>query len=143
MNSPTATPGVISERFVADVCTRLSASKRVRRELPHEGRLHIDRQLPFLCVYRHPTRGTDIGTQQFVKGEASFLITRGQASMRPSIAMLIRRVIETLEPSFGAFLLVEIWAGPSPAVAEDVGIGTETVPIQFKPGFTISSKQRS
>ena len=143
MNTPAATPGVISERFVADVCARLSANKRVRRELPHEGRLHIDRQLPFLCVYRHPSRGTDIGTQQFAQGEASFLITRGQPTMRQSIALLVRRVIETLEPSFGAFLLVEIWAGPIPAVAGNIAAGVETVPIQFKPGFTISSKHVS
>ena len=140
MSKQTAQPDAISDRFITDVCARLSENKRVRRTLPHGGRLHIDRQLPFLCVYRHPIRGTDVGTEQFVKGEASFLITPGQPSMRKSIAMLVRRVIETLERCFGGFLLVEIWAGPEPTAIEDVGGEAETVPAQLKPSFTISSK---
>ena len=46
--------GRISDSLVKSVCRRLRRNLRVRRTLPGNGRLHIDRQLPFLCVYRRP-----------------------------------------------------------------------------------------
>ena len=45
---------------------RLAGNKSVRRALPANGRLHIDRQLPFLCVYRQPHEFEDIETETLV-----------------------------------------------------------------------------
>ena len=39
---------VINRRFIKTVCERLVENKQVRRTLPDGGRLHFDRQLPFL-----------------------------------------------------------------------------------------------
>ena len=67
-----STPKTISNRFIKTVCARLNENKRVRRTLPQWGRVHIDRQLPFLVVYRRPPNHTDPGTERLVLGEASY-----------------------------------------------------------------------
>ena len=67
----------ISSSLVDSVCQRLARNQRVRRTLPNKGRLHIDRQLPFLCVYRQPPNYDDAGTERLVKGEASYLVAPG------------------------------------------------------------------
>jgi len=118
------TPGrshQITDRFIRTVCARLSANKRVRRNLPVWGRLHIDRQLPFLVVYRRPTDRSDPGTERLAASEASHLITSGQRSLQAGLAKLVQAVVETLGEPFGAFLLVELWSGRSPdaAAADD------------------------
>lgn len=107
---------IISEPLIRTVCERLKAGKRVRRALPAHGRLHIDRQLPFLCLYRWPARGADgepiidNGTVQLVLGEASYLLAPGDEHLETSLSALVAGVVETLSATFGAFLLVEIWA---------------------------------
>ncbi len=48
------TKSAISQQLIEAVCQRLANNERVRRTIPGKGRLHIDRQVPFLCVYRQP-----------------------------------------------------------------------------------------
>lgn len=102
-------PEAISDALIQTICERLARNKPVRRMLPERGRLHVDRQLPFLCVYRR--RRNDPGTHKFVMGEASYLIAPDGAGHRESVAELVREVVRTLAPQFGAFLLIEVWAG--------------------------------
>jgi uncharacterized protein (TIGR02421 family) len=105
--------------LVAAVRGRLSANKRLRRTLPGGGRLHIDRQLPFLCVYRQPAHGADPGTPDLVKSEASYLIAPGERSQRHGIATLVDAVVETLSQEFGAFAIVEVWSAADGGSAND------------------------
>ena len=109
--SPKKPPKVISDRFIQTVCTRLAENKQVRRTLPLGGRLHIDRQLPFLCVYRRPPGRVDTGTDRLVMGQAAYIVASGDKNLSESLSKLIRRIVETLSPEFGAFLLFELWAG--------------------------------
>jgi uncharacterized protein (TIGR02421 family) len=113
------------------VCRRIAQNKRVRRTLPEYGRLHIDRQLPFLCVYRKPTDRPDVGTERLVKGEASYLVAPGTSRSRKGVASLVRQVAKTLSAEFGAFLIVEIWAAPDGGRANDPAIPT------VLPSFTV------
>ncbi|MGB7293684.1 MAG: flavohemoglobin expression-modulating QEGLA motif protein [Thermodesulfobacteriota bacterium] len=102
--------GIITDRFISSICERLTNNKPVRRKLPQKGRIHIDRQLPFLCVYRIPPAWNDKGTRRLVLGEASYLIAPGEGSYHRSVAKLVWNVVNTLSSLFGAFLLVEIWS---------------------------------
>ena len=77
----------------------------MRRGLPERGRLHIDRPLPFLCVYRRPDSGEDPGTRQLVMAEAAYLVVSGRVPARTVGRELLRPMIETLVQEFGAFLL--------------------------------------
>lgn len=99
-----------SSRFLESIIERLSNNFRVRRELPFNGRLHIDRQLPFLCVYRIPQNRNDTGTRQLVIGEASYLIAPADKSNAASLSNLVLKIVETLSPKFGAFIIIEIWS---------------------------------
>jgi uncharacterized protein (TIGR02421 family) len=100
----------ITDSLIGELCARLAAGKRVRRSLPGEGRLHIDRPLPFLCVYRRPTDRPDAGTDRLVLGEGSYLIAGGGERLQESQSALAEAIVKTLADQFGAFLIVEIWS---------------------------------
>jgi hypothetical protein len=105
-------PGVIDDRLIGAVTRRLGDDLRIRRTLPEGGRLHIDRPLPFICVYRRPQSG-DAGTDRLVTTEASYLVGSGSARQAPGLKKLTEAVVATVAPEFGAFLLLEIRAGRS------------------------------
>ena len=75
-------PTRISGEFVEAITTRLRESKRVRRRLPVWGQVHVDRQLPLLCVYRRPVGRDDEGTERLVMGEASYLLASAEPRLR-------------------------------------------------------------
>ncbi len=113
-SSPAASggrPDAISERFISDVCARLAGNLRLRRMLPVWGRVHIDRQLPFLCVYRRRRGKEDAGTEKLVMGEASYLVATDRADLQRGLGLLIKNIVRTQVKNFGAFLLLEIWEG--------------------------------
>lgn len=96
---------------IADsICIRLAKNESVRRTLPGGGRLRIDRQLPFLCVYRAPEAADDVGTRELVTTEASYLFGPGDAIHHRAMASLCRRVSAAMQEHFGVFLLLEIWS---------------------------------
>lgn len=101
----------ITDEFIADVCERLAADKRIRRTLPEKGRLYIDRQLPFLCVYRRPPDRTDEGTEKTIVGEAAYLVAPGATQHRTKLKVLVKEVVRTVSPAFGGMLLLEVWSG--------------------------------
>jgi hypothetical protein len=101
---------LISPEFITEVCHRLADDKQVRRTLPKNGRLHIDRSLPFLCVYRRPLKQPDQGTSRLVEGEASYLIYSESGKFKKEISDLLNSVVNILAMKYGAFLIIEIWA---------------------------------
>ena len=109
----------ISAAFISEVCAHIREGKPVQRELPDGGRIHVDRALPFLVVYRRPVRRKDVDTDQLVKGEASHLTVSGSAKHREGLARLIDGVVEALGESYGAVLLIELWARPDQPEAAD------------------------
>jgi len=96
------------DQLVETICSRLSQGKRVRRNLPG-GRIHIDRPLPFLCVYRQCPEQEDEGARRLIMGEASYLIVTGDPKFHKNLEKLLNKVIKTLSAQFGAFLMLEIW----------------------------------
>jgi len=115
--------------MIAAIVKRLEAGEQVRRKLPSGGYLHLDRQIPFLLLHRRPARGDDLITKDLLKGEASYLIADGRRQFNKGLSALVSAITESLAESFGAFLLIEIWAGkPS---------DFEEVEPSFRPAFTI------
>jgi uncharacterized protein (TIGR02421 family) len=113
----------VTEEFIQDVRKRLSENKQVRRTLPDHGRLHIDRKLPFLCVYRRPLKKSDQGTDQLIKGEASYLLASSAPKHKMGISSLIQAIAQTLSSMPGAFLIIEIWSKESPVPIIDPEFG--------------------
>ena len=131
MAKPKRSKPELSTTLIETICDRLAQNKQVRRTLPRKGRLHIDRQLPFLCVYRKPTDREDGGTHRLVKGEASYLVAPGDEKFHENTSALVREVVKTLSREFGAFLIIEIWAAPDGGEANDPAVPT------VSPTFTI------
>jgi uncharacterized protein (TIGR02421 family) len=124
---------VITDRLIAEVAHRLDSGKRVRRALPDGGRLHIDRQLPFLCVYRQPDDEEDRGTEGLVTGEASYLVAPGSSRSHRDVAKLIREIARIQSEQFGGFLIVEMWA------KRDSGSELDPRAIHVSPTFEVTA----
>jgi uncharacterized protein (TIGR02421 family) len=71
--------------------------------------LHIDRALPFMCVYREPVNDTVGQTSQLVIGEAAHLIAPGSKALHPRLRELVAAISDIMIEKFGAFLLLEVW----------------------------------
>lgn len=125
---------IITEEFIADVCERLNAGKAVRRPLPGGGLLHIDRQLPFLCLYRRNPSLPDAGTPSFASEEAAYLSAPGSARIRRGLRPLIETIVEASSQRFGAFLILEVRAAADSEVCVTSDSGERQVPA---PGFRI------
>lgn len=121
----------ITSDFIEEVCRLLHDGKTLRYQLPFDGRLHMDRQLPFLCVYRDPIGNPDLETERLVTGEACYLITSARSSQVKRTTDLVGAIAKTLSLEFGAILLIEIWAGTE--VKEDETVDPEAI----RPIFTI------
>ena len=122
-------PYVISQRYIQTATERLAQNQRVRRDLPIWGRLHIDRQLPFLCVYRRPEEGDDGQTARLITSQASYLLASASRQIRKSLPVLVHQTVATLSGVFEGFLILEIWVGAGKG-APDEGQGV-------RPGFRI------
>lgn len=102
----------ISNAFVESACQRLKDGKPLRRKIPPWGRLHIDRALPFIVVYRRPTDRDDPGSDRLAVGEACYLLASGNRRHREGLSSLVKGVAGTLSESFGGFLIIELWTAP-------------------------------
>jgi len=110
MSSRPALPDFASDTdaFVTSVVQRLRAGRGVRRAVPG-GWLHMDRPLPFLCVYRHPADDSIQGAERFVLSQASHLSIADDPDLAAATTRLVAAVGEELSGRFGAFLVIEVW----------------------------------
>jgi uncharacterized protein (TIGR02421 family) len=131
---------LLTDEMIEQICLRLAKGERVRRNLPDGGRLHIDRRLPFLCVYRKQNDELDRGTEDLIKGEASYIVVPSSRKHQSKIAKLLFAIIKELSAQFSGFLIIEIWSAPDHevAIAADKDDITQT---ELQPNFTISAKQ--
>ncbi len=104
---------------IDEIVARIRAGRPVRRSMSGWGRLHIDRPLPFLVVYRRP-RAPDAGTERLAVGVASYLLADSDPRHQPAIGSLIERIATEMQERFGAFLIIEIWADTAEESLEPV-----------------------
>ncbi|MFD2513972.1 flavohemoglobin expression-modulating QEGLA motif protein [Pontibacter locisalis] len=102
----------ITEDFIRKIKRSLKRGKRIHRRLPDGGLVYIDRPLPFLVLFRHPKEQTDHPTADFVKANASYIISnQGQTE---ELRKLVQEIAKTMANEFGAFMLIELMAAPAP-----------------------------
>lgn len=123
----------ITQTLIEEVSQRLADNKQVRRSLPEGGRIHIDRQLPFLCIYRQPEDSEDRGTEGLVTGEASYIVAPAGTRHHKRLAELVRGVVAKLNDLFGGVLVVEVWAKP------DSGQETNPRVVAAVPTFEVTA----
>lgn len=118
----------LTQRYaaIADVtCARLGKNQRVRRNLPDGGRVRMDRQLPFLCLYRGDL-ANDSMTPELITTQASYLFASSAPEHQAGVARLCSAIAAAMQEHFGTFLLIEIYT-------TSVATGLHSQP----PGFTI------
>lgn len=101
----------MTPKRVESIAARLSEGKQVRRTMPVWGRLHIDRPLPFIVVYRQPDDAPDAGTYRLAVGAASYLLAPGRASRLAETSRLLEAIAAVMVEAYGAFLIIEVWSG--------------------------------
>ena len=119
-------PTRLTDQLIEDIAARIASGRQVRRTLPPGGRIHIDRQLPFLFVYRPSGTSIDPAIAGLVAGEASYLIAPARVRARGWTSRLVERISEVLGGVFGGFLIVEIWG------ADDAGEAPDPQPASFR-----------
>ncbi|MBF0454430.1 MAG: flavohemoglobin expression-modulating QEGLA motif protein [Magnetococcales bacterium] len=124
--------------FLDKVGRELSKKGRIRTALPGWGRLHIDRALPFICLYRQPVGQGDLGMGDLLAGEASYLAVSGDKRSNRLASAILMKIVETIGPQFGAFLIVEIWSEPDRVVEEQ-----SEVPTVESPDFQLYYQKNS
>ncbi|MBZ0187625.1 MAG: DUF1704 domain-containing protein, partial [Candidatus Obscuribacterales bacterium] len=98
--------------FVEDCLAYLREGRRLKRKLPTwVGQIFIDRQLPYMCVYRQREDQDDWGTEQLLMGESSLLIAPADKSEEKKVRNLVESIAGELMRYYGTFLVLEIWAG--------------------------------
>jgi len=121
----------ITNELIDDICARLKRNSPVRCKMPVWGRLHIDRQLPFVCVYRRPTQRDDPGTEHLLLGEASYILAPGDKDKTPELSRLIEKIAYTQLSTFGAFLILEIWSAEDTCDEEKKAAPHETATFRI------------
>lgn len=104
--------GRIPAETIESIRQALLRKEPVREELPGWGVVHIDRQLPFLAVYRRPSERVDRGTEQLLLGEASYLLADTGETLHDELKRLVSEIAHTQTEVFGSFLILELWTRP-------------------------------
>lgn len=103
-------PPVFSQDLIGQLHGALKRGEPIHYKLPQWGRIHIDRRLPFICVYRKPAAQSDQGTERLLLGQASYILIREEDAACTSFALLLKALMDYLAEYFDACLLFEIWS---------------------------------
>jgi len=125
----------LSRAFITTTAASVKAGRRLHRKLPVGGRIHIDRNLPFLCIYRQPAH-EDPGTERLLYGEAAYLLAPGNTGLHAALNHLITALAAAQIEACGSLLLVELWArGTRHSITTDG--------LPSAPGFRIVAPARN
>ena len=101
---------IFNDDFINKVCADLTENRPIRLKFPLWGRIHIDRRLPFLCIYRRPAGRSDKGTKRLLLGQASYILIREEDADCAGFKALIKAIMTCLSADFGSSLLFEFWS---------------------------------
>ncbi|MDH3680627.1 MAG: DUF1704 domain-containing protein [Acidimicrobiia bacterium] len=109
------------KQLLDTILDRVQRGVQLRRRLPPNGRIHIDRQLPFLVLYRPLVQGAEPSLRRLVSSEASYLLAPSDPAMATFVQDLVRRVAEIEAEVFGGFLLIEFWESTAESNDHETG----------------------
>lgn len=94
--------------LVETICKNISQEVPVNIELPNKGLLHIDKLLPFICIYRF--KEPDFYFSRLLKTQASYLIVEEGID----ISHLLEAIRLISSKKFENFLVFELWPHEEP-----------------------------
>lgn len=96
------------------LCAALDAGRSVRVKLPHGGRVHIDRPLPFLVFHRRAFGRPVSAARGIATASPVYAVWPDETEADAFGRDLIARLGRTLKKRLGAFLAVELYDLPLP-----------------------------
>lgn len=97
----------LSENSIEQILTILEKEKEISCRLPGNGILHIEKELPYLVIYRR--KKDDKGTKRLVTNESSYLVI-GDNDFKAYQKLLIK-ISDQISAKMESYLLFEIYAG--------------------------------
>ena len=97
----------LSENSIEQILTILEKEKEISCGLPGRGVLHIEKELPYLVIYRR--RKDDRGTRRLVTNESSYLIIGDQDF--EAYTKLLYKISDKMSAEMKSYLLFEIYSG--------------------------------
>tara|TARA_B100000929_G_scaffold274005_1_gene246810 strand:- start:618 stop:2468 length:1851 start_codon:yes stop_codon:yes gene_type:complete len=97
----------LSEKSIEQILAILKKEKEISCSLPGKGILHIEKELPYLVVYRR--RPNDKGTRRFVINESSYIVIGTEDF--PGYRKLLYRISDQISAEMKSYLLFEIYSG--------------------------------
>lgn len=97
----------LSEKSIKQILTIVDNEIEINANLPGGGILHIEKELPYLIIYRHTNK--DPETYRFVISESSYLII-GTKDFE-GYQKLLFSLSDLLSTKFKSYLLLELYAG--------------------------------
>ncbi|QNJ98315.1 flavohemoglobin expression-modulating QEGLA motif protein [Constantimarinum furrinae] len=94
---------MIKTDLLEQVCHNLENELPVNESLPDGGLLHIDKLLPYICVYRY--KKTDHLFSGLLKTQGSYLIVKDSYP----ISDLLECLSTNISKKLNAFLIIEMW----------------------------------
>ncbi len=120
----------LDQRLIDSLVDRLKTNRPVRQVLPAGGLVNIERQLPFLFVYRPPAGESDALFSKILTGGASYVLAPATGRSKAWTSRLVCEIATVLSEAFGAVLIIELW--PSRQAESDNGSAAA-----IKPGFRV------
>lgn len=100
----------ITDHFIQHTVDKVCRNKRVRRKIDGNGKISIDRKLPYILLYRYPLDKSDAGTVKLILSESSYLVAPRDTYDQVQLKKLLRSLTEAMVKEFGSFLILEIWS---------------------------------
>ena len=97
----------ITDKSIKQILTELEGKEEVNASLPGGGFLHIEKEVPYLVVYRQ--KEYDKGTSRIVSSEASYLLIGNQSFN--FYKELLFEITNKLSAVFKTYMLFEIYTG--------------------------------
>lgn len=99
-------PETVSSDLKEEIRDKLIKGELLWHVWADGGRLHVERPLPFLVVYRYPKEGPDEVIERIASNEAAHLVVPENSAEAHGVVALLA---DFLSKKFGAFMLLEIW----------------------------------
>lgn len=124
-----STTHIPSTTHIASLSSQLGRDAPVEVRLPQNGRIYIDRPLPFVCLYRPMSKRPDDLTRRLVTTQAAYIIAPEEPSFDPELARLLETLVTAMIGRFGRFLLLEFFE------EAEGGEGERNAPLSLQPEF--------
>lgn len=95
---------MITETQIERICDAIESETGFDENLPEDGELHVDKLLPYICVYRYNEEPDPYFTR-LVKTQGSYLIIKDTFSPTD----LLKNISQAIVKKLNAFLIIELW----------------------------------